>query len=110
MVMCYLDEDVKVAIAEQLVARSVTTRTTQDEGRKGTRDHAQLWFAAQRGWTFVTNNRRDFRELHGALAIMAGAVRPRRHSRACTGDGSGRGRARDCGTVCDTTIVDQFPL
>ncbi len=69
MVMCYLDEDVKVAIAEQLVARGVTTRTTQDEGRKGTRDHAQLWFAAQRGWTFVTNNRRDFRELHGAWRL-----------------------------------------
>ena len=69
VVICYLDEDVKAAIAEQLTVRGVATHTTQGEGRKGTRDHEQLWFAAQREWTFVTNNRRDFRELHGAWRL-----------------------------------------
>ena len=65
----YLDEDVTEALAIPLRGRGNQVTTTTAAGRKGTRDHEQLWFAAQRGWILITVNCRDFESLHGAWSL-----------------------------------------
>jgi hypothetical protein len=67
----YLDEDVTEALATPLRGRGHQVTTTTAAGRKGTRDHEQLWFAAQRGWILITVNRRDFESLHGAWLLWS---------------------------------------
>jgi len=65
----YLDEDVTERLVIPLHAHGHQVVTTTDAGRKGTRDHEQLWFAARLGWTVLTVNRRDFESLHGAWLL-----------------------------------------
>ena len=77
MASLYLDEDVTEALAMPLPDHGHQVTTTTAAGRKGTRDHEQLWFAAQREWILVTVNRRDFESLHGAWLLW---VVPRQHA------------------------------
>lgn len=65
----YLDEDVTEALAIPLRGHGHQVTTTTAAGRKGTHDHEQFWFAAQRGWILITANRRDFESLHGAWLL-----------------------------------------
>lgn len=69
MAAFYLDEDVPEDLACLLTARGHFATTTRIEGRKGVPDERQLWYAAERGWTIVTMNRRDYRLLHGAWLL-----------------------------------------
>ena len=62
----YLDSDVTRHLAGALSAGGHPTRSARDEGKEDARDYEQLWHAAQRGWTIITHNKRDFRLLHGA--------------------------------------------
>ncbi len=66
MVSFYLDEDTPEFLAELLTQHGHFATTTTREGRKGTRDYEQLWFAAECAWVFVTLNRKDYELLHGA--------------------------------------------
>lgn len=66
MAAFYLDEDAPEDLAFLLADRGHFTMTTRAEGRKGVPDERQLWYAAERGWTLVTMNRRDYRLLHSA--------------------------------------------
>lgn len=56
----YLDEHYSDVIAEICRGRGVDVRTTQEAGRKSTRDDAQLLFAAEEGRAVVTENRAHF--------------------------------------------------
>lgn len=69
MAAFYLDEDVPEDLARLLTARGHFATTTRIEGRKGVPDERQLWYAAERGWTVVTMNRRDYRLLHRAWLL-----------------------------------------
>lgn len=60
----YFDEDVRVDAVPLLVNAGCDVRMTQEEGRIGARDPAQLRFAAEQGLVLVTCNRRDFHALH----------------------------------------------
>ncbi len=75
MASLYLDEDVIEAFAIPLRGCGNQVTTTPAEGRKGTRDHEQLWFAAQREWILITVNRWEFESLHGAW-LLWGVPRP----------------------------------
>ena len=59
----YLDEDVGVLLAELLRARGFSVQTTQEAGRKGTRDEDQLAYAVGQRRTLLTHNRDDFARL-----------------------------------------------
>lgn len=59
----YLDEDVSALVAELLRARGFDVQTTQEAGRKGTRDEEQLAYAAGRRRALLTHNRDDFARL-----------------------------------------------
>ncbi len=66
MAAFYLDEDTPEALAQLLAHAGHTATTTTHATRKGTQDYEQLWFAATRGWIFLTLNRKDYTLLHGA--------------------------------------------
>jgi predicted nuclease of predicted toxin-antitoxin system len=59
----YLDEDVSVLVAGLIKARGFTAVTTQDVGRKGVSDEAQLAYATSQNKVLVTHNRVDFEKL-----------------------------------------------
>jgi len=59
----YLDENVHVLIAKIIQSHGFKAVTTQDVGRKGASDPAQLQYAAERGYAILTHNRTDFEEL-----------------------------------------------
>jgi predicted nuclease of predicted toxin-antitoxin system len=61
----YLDEDVSALVAELLRARGFDVQTTQEAGRKGTRDEEQLAYAAGQRRALLTHNRDDFARLAG---------------------------------------------
>ncbi len=63
----YLDECIHGDLSLGLRRRGFTVTTTFLEGMSGARDAAQLAFAADRGWTLMTQNGRDFRRLHHAF-------------------------------------------
>lgn len=69
MTAFYLDEDVTESLAIPLRGRGYQVMTTTAAGRKGTRDHEQLWFAAHNAWILITVNCRDFESLHGAWLL-----------------------------------------
>ena len=66
MASVYLDNDVGIALAHVLIARGHHAYTARDEGQSAARDPAQLLYAAERDWVFITHNRKDFRLLHDA--------------------------------------------
>ncbi len=64
MPLLFLDENVKIGLADVLRAAGIETRTVRDEGQLHTVDAALLLACANQGWMLVTQNRRDFRALH----------------------------------------------
>ncbi len=79
MVAFSLDEDVSLRLAYLVVERGHRVATTDEEGRKGASDARQLLFAAERGWTLLTNNGDHYRLLHDAWFVWAhewGYTRP----------------------------------
>lgn len=71
MAAFYLDEDVSLRLARFLIDRGHHVATTDEEGRKGASDARQLLFAAERGWTLLTNNSDHYRLLHDAWLVWA---------------------------------------
>ena len=59
----YLDENAHVLIARIIQSHGFKAVTTQDVGRKGASDPAQLQYAAEQGYAILTHNRTDFEEL-----------------------------------------------
>jgi hypothetical protein len=62
----YLDENVPEQLLERLAALGHDAVSTNSLGRKETRDHRQILFAAQEARSLVTYNGADFRLLHDA--------------------------------------------
>ena len=62
----YTDNDVPLRVAPLLRARGHGVTPTRDLGRSAALDDDQLLLAAQRGWTLVTHNRKDYELLHDA--------------------------------------------
>lgn len=73
MPVLFLDENVKVELAEALSAAGIETHTTVSEQRLRAIDADQLLFCANQGWVCVTQNRRDFLTLHEGWATWTGA-------------------------------------
>ncbi len=67
----YLDEDVSLHLVPALERLGHEVTTTRGERRLGAPDPHQLFYAAERGWTIVTHNRRDFRLLHDAWLLWS---------------------------------------
>jgi predicted nuclease of predicted toxin-antitoxin system len=59
----YLDEDVSVLIADLLRARGFIAITTQEAGRTGQSDAAQLEYAVSQSKVLLTHNRVDYENL-----------------------------------------------
>lgn len=59
----YLDEDVSVLLAELLRSQGYEITTALEAGNLHADDDEHLGFAAARGMTVVTHNRRDFEQL-----------------------------------------------
>lgn len=96
MARFYLDEDVPVAVASFLSGAGHPTRATVTVGRLGRWDADQLLYAADRGWTIVTHNRRDYRALHeGWLAWSPRWREPHPHAGILTLDKGHRLTAGD---------------
>ena len=68
-----LDENVAVAIAPALRGLGHVATTAEEERRLGASDSIQLLHAADRRWTLITHNRRDYRLLHDAWLLWTNA-------------------------------------
>lgn len=71
MPILYLDEDVKRAVADLLLAPDRLVHTAREEGRLGASDPYQLLYAAEQGWIIVTCNRGDYHLLHEAWLLWS---------------------------------------
>lgn len=71
MAALFLDEDVSIDLSVTLAQHGHFVTTTRGERRLGVSDPHQLTFAADRNWTIVTHNGRDFRLLHEAWLVDA---------------------------------------
>lgn len=71
MAAFYCDEDVTLALVPLLRERGHSATDTDTEGRKGAPDSHQVLYAAERGWTFLTHNRDDYRLLHDAWLLWS---------------------------------------
>ena len=60
----YFDEHVQIGLAEALKARGVDVLTTQEAGNVGVSDLEQLTFAAGKGRTLFSYNKRHFAKVH----------------------------------------------
>ncbi|MGH2532464.1 MAG: DUF5615 family PIN-like protein [Thermomicrobiales bacterium] len=81
MAAFYTDEDVTLALEEPLRARGHLVASTDGEGRRRSPDPHQVLYAAERDWTLITHNRRDYRLLHDAWHLWAHAWKvPYRHA------------------------------
>ena len=77
----YLDDNIAIDLARELRSWGHTATTARDQGLDGADDDEHLLVAAQRGWTLLTNNRKDFILLHGAWRRWASAWQvPARHA------------------------------
>lgn len=63
-IVSYLDEDVDVDLVPALRKKGYEAYSVRDIGRRTLDDEEQLQFSADRGWTLVTHNANDFKELH----------------------------------------------
>lgn len=75
----YLDQNVSHFLVAELEQRGHLVSTTTAERRVGAPDPHQLLYAAERNWTLVTHNRKDFWMLHDAWLRWSRrwGVRPR---------------------------------
>jgi predicted nuclease of predicted toxin-antitoxin system len=63
LIFLYTDEDVTDRLAALLQERGYEAASAGSTGRRGSSDEEQLAFAASRGWTILTYNKRDFTRL-----------------------------------------------
>ncbi|HEX5504631.1 MAG TPA: DUF5615 family PIN-like protein, partial [Thermomicrobiales bacterium] len=61
MAAFYADENIALGLAPALRRYGHSVTSTAEEHRLGAPDPHQLFYAAERGWTLITHNRRDFR-------------------------------------------------
>ena len=73
MASFYTDHNVDLELAALLRAAGYEAWTTRDLARETAKDGAQLLLAAERGWTLVTQNRKDFELLHDAWRVWTAA-------------------------------------
>lgn len=66
MATFYIDENVSYLLEGFLRDYSHTVISTHDEGREGSPDPHQLFYATERGWVLITHNANDFILLHDA--------------------------------------------
>jgi hypothetical protein len=59
-IFLYTDEDITDRLAEVLRERGYDAESALGAGTMGFSDEQQLVFAADRGWTLLTYNRKDF--------------------------------------------------
>ena len=90
MIFLYTDEDVTDRLAELLRERGYQAASSATAGTKGMTDEQQLAFAASRGWTLLTYNKRDFVKLteawYWAGRQHAGVVLSRQFRVEATGE------------------------
>jgi predicted nuclease of predicted toxin-antitoxin system len=60
----YLDENIQTALAHALMTRGINVLSTQQAGNVGADDIHQLAYAAGKGRTVLSYNKRDFAILH----------------------------------------------
>jgi hypothetical protein len=60
----YLDENIQTALADALTARGVDVLTTHQARNTGVEDIRQLAYAAAKGRTILSYNKRDFAIIH----------------------------------------------
>jgi hypothetical protein len=70
----YLDQDVDLRLGALLARHGHPTQSTRDHFATRRSDDQQLLFAAQRGWTLITHNGKDFELLHYAWCRWAPAL------------------------------------
>ncbi len=74
----YLDENVPVAVAEQLRRRGITAITARDLDLLGESDHNHLRRAHQKGWVFCTHDA-DFIDMAMAGEPHTGIIFGQQH-------------------------------
>src|SRR4029077_5899944 len=89
-IFLYTDEDVTDRLASLLQERGYEAESVLKAGTTGWTDEEQLAFAASRGWTLLTYNRRDFsalaRHWPDASPSHAGIILSRQFSIRQTGE------------------------
>lgn len=60
----YFDENIQEALDDALKTRGVDVLTTKQTGNMGVEDIRQLAYAAEKGRTILTYNKRDFALIH----------------------------------------------
>jgi len=89
-IFLYTDEDITDRLAVLLRQRGYEAMSAKSAGTEGLADEAQLAFAAERGWTILTYNRKDFtllsRRWFAAGREHAGIVLSRQFSNEAKGD------------------------
>lgn len=81
MAAFYVDENIALGLAPALRYYGHSIASVAEERRLGAPDPHQLLYAAERGWTLITHNRRDFRLLHVAWLYWSNEWRvPRQHA------------------------------
>jgi len=81
VVTFYLDENVSYLLDGFLRSDGHMVISTHDEGREGSPDPHQLFYATERDWVVITHNADDFRLLHDAWHLWTYRWRlPHRHA------------------------------
>ena len=60
----YFDENIQTALADAMKTRGIDVLTTQEAGNVGVEDIRQLTYAAGKGRTMFSYNKRDFALIH----------------------------------------------
>lgn len=60
----YFDENIQAALADALKMRGIDVLTTHQAGNAGVEDNRQLAYAAEKGRTILSYNKRDFAMIH----------------------------------------------
>lgn len=66
MAVLYLDHNVAAELGDILRSLGHSVRTADELGLAAATDDEHLLLSSEQGWTFVTNNKKDFSLLHGA--------------------------------------------
>jgi predicted nuclease of predicted toxin-antitoxin system len=100
----YLDEDVKILVADLLRARGFTAITTVAAGNLGKSDVEQLAFAGANGYALLTHNRADFE----ALAQQYLAQKKQHHGLLLAGRRSPYEMARRLLVILNNVTADEM--
>jgi predicted nuclease of predicted toxin-antitoxin system len=60
----YFDENIQTALADAFKTRGIDVATTREAGNAGIEDIRQLAYAAKKGRTIISYNKRDFALIH----------------------------------------------